>query len=197
MSESATAFLHVFVWPCLAAPNSRFQSLRSLKTSDILRLCNLQAHHSETSIASLSSPIDRFRYNFPSSFRCLRFLGPAILRCGWNDRHPPKTPASTGRNPEWAFRCSSQNSACLHNTNWTAVNEPGLQIQCDSCNSDLTHSIRMKCADPICEPGDGVDICPACFCAGKEFAKHKRGHAYRVIVCREIPSFICGDLINM
>jgi hypothetical protein len=63
-----------------------------------------------------------------------------------------------------------------------AVNEPGLQIQCDSCGCDLTHSIRMKCADPICEPGDGVDICPACFCAGKEFAKHKRGHAYRVVV---------------
>jgi hypothetical protein len=63
-----------------------------------------------------------------------------------------------------------------------AVNEPGLQIQCDSCGCDLTHSIRMKCADPICEPGDGVDICPACFCEGKEFAKHKRGHAYRVVV---------------
>jgi len=62
------------------------------------------------------------------------------------------------------------------------VNEPGLQIHCDSCGCDLTHSIRIKCADPICEPGDGVDICPACFCAGKEFAKHKRGHAYRVVV---------------
>lgn len=66
--------------------------------------------------------------------------------------------------------------------NLVAVNEPGLQIQCDSCMCDLTHSIRIKCADPICEPGDGVDICPGCFCVGKEFAKHKRGHAYRVIV---------------
>ena len=57
-----------------------------------------------------------------------------------------------------------------------------MQIQCDSCNCELTHSIRMKCADPICEPGDGVDMCPSCFCAGKEFAKHKRTHAYRVVV---------------
>ena len=70
----------------------------------------------------------------------------------------------------------------LRKLNHTAVNEPGLQIQCDSCNCELTHSIRMKCADPICEPGDGVDICPSCFCAGKEFAKHKRTHAYRVVV---------------
>ena len=70
--------------------------------------------------------------------------------------------------------------ACLRNL--VAVNEPGLQIQCDSCMCDLTHSVRIKCADPVCEPGDGVDICPACFCAGKEFAKHRRGHAYRVIV---------------
>ncbi|KAH7920616.1 hypothetical protein BV22DRAFT_1073613 [Leucogyrophana mollusca] len=69
------------------------------------------------------------------------------------------------------------------------VNEPGLQIQCDSCLTDLTHSIRIKCADPICEPGDGVDICPACFCSGKEFAKHKRNHAYRVIELHSYPIF--------
>jgi transcriptional adapter 2-alpha len=47
---------------------------------------------------------------------------------------------------------------------------------------DLTHSTRIKCADPACEAADGVDICPACFCAGKEFEKHKRGHQYRVVV---------------
>ncbi|KAH7907413.1 hypothetical protein BJ138DRAFT_1014539 [Hygrophoropsis aurantiaca] len=69
------------------------------------------------------------------------------------------------------------------------VNEPGLQIQCDSCMNDLTHSIRIKCADPVCEPGDGVDICPACFCSGKEFARHKRDHAYRVIELHSYPIF--------
>ena len=75
----------------------------------------------------------------------------------------------------YAYACSLRNYPI-------AVNEPGLQIHCDACTCDLTHSIRIKCADPVCEPGDGVDICPACFCAGKEFAKHKRGHAYRVVV---------------
>lgn len=64
-----------------------------------------------------------------------------------------------------------------------AVDEPGVSITCDSCRCDLTHSIRIKCADPVCETGDGVDICPGCFCHGKEFGKHKRGHAYRVVVC--------------
>ena len=63
-----------------------------------------------------------------------------------------------------------------------ALNEPGDQFSCDACNCDLTHTIRIKCADPICMTGDGVDICPGCFCAGKEFDKHLRGHPYRVIV---------------
>lgn len=69
------------------------------------------------------------------------------------------------------------------------VNEPGDLYQCDSCACDLTHTIRIKCADPVCEPGDGVDICPSCFCAGKEFGNHKRGHAYRVIEINSYPIF--------
>ncbi|KAI0688183.1 hypothetical protein BC835DRAFT_1373796 [Cytidiella melzeri] len=69
------------------------------------------------------------------------------------------------------------------------VNEPGLQIQCDGCACDLTHSIRIKCADAVCEPGDGVDICPSCFCSGKEFGKHKRNHPYRVVELHSYPIF--------
>ncbi|PFH49769.1 hypothetical protein AMATHDRAFT_76028 [Amanita thiersii Skay4041] len=69
------------------------------------------------------------------------------------------------------------------------VNEPGVQYQCDSCTCDLTHTIRIKCADPICESDEGVDICPACFCAGKEFKQHKRTHAYRVIEINSYPIF--------
>lgn len=65
---------------------------------------------------------------------------------------------------------------------FAAVSEPGLQIECDNCHCDLTHSIRIKCADPVCEIGDGVDICPTCFCSGKEFGDHKPDHAYRVVV---------------
>ncbi|KAF8971113.1 hypothetical protein BDZ97DRAFT_1787766 [Flammula alnicola] len=61
--------------------------------------------------------------------------------------------------------------------------------QCDSCACDLTHTIRIKCADPVCVPGEGVDICPACFCAGKEFGSHLRGHPYRVIEMNSYPIF--------
>ncbi|KAI0633529.1 hypothetical protein C8Q77DRAFT_1057652 [Trametes polyzona] len=70
------------------------------------------------------------------------------------------------------------------------VNEPGLQIECDACACDLTHSIRIKCADPACEVGDGVDICPRCFCSGKEFLQHKRDHAYRVVELHSYPIFV-------
>ncbi|KAI8993956.1 hypothetical protein BD414DRAFT_436331 [Trametes punicea] len=70
------------------------------------------------------------------------------------------------------------------------VSEPGLQIECDSCACDLTHSIRIKCADPACEVGDGVDICPTCFCSGKEFGTHKRDHAYRVVELHSYPIFV-------
>jgi transcriptional adapter 2-alpha len=63
-----------------------------------------------------------------------------------------------------------------------ALNEPGVQYECDVCSCDLTHSVRIKCADPVCTPGEGVDLCPACFCAGKEIGRHLRCHPYRVIV---------------
>ncbi|KAJ7489951.1 hypothetical protein B0H11DRAFT_2156758 [Mycena galericulata] len=69
------------------------------------------------------------------------------------------------------------------------VNEPGVQFECDSCACDLTHTIRMKCADPACQSEDGVDICPPCFCAGKEFRNHRRSHAYRVIEFNSYPIF--------
>ncbi|KAJ7109127.1 hypothetical protein C8R44DRAFT_801720 [Mycena epipterygia] len=71
----------------------------------------------------------------------------------------------------------------------TTVNEPGVQFECDSCACDLTHTIRVKCADPACQSEDGVDICPPCFCAGKEFGNHLRGHAYRVIEFNSYPIF--------
>ena len=69
-----------------------------------------------------------------------------------------------------------------------AINEPGVQTECDGCLVDLTHSIRIKCADPVCAVGDGVDLCPNCFCSGKEFGRHKRGHAYRV----EVSNSLCN-----
>ncbi|KAJ3800686.1 hypothetical protein GGU11DRAFT_814596 [Lentinula aff. detonsa] len=70
-----------------------------------------------------------------------------------------------------------------------ALHEPGAEYHCDACSSDLTHTIRIKCADPVCEAGDGVDLCPTCFCTGQEFASHKRGHPYRLIEISSQPIF--------
>lgn len=70
------------------------------------------------------------------------------------------------------------------------LNEPEINITCDSCKRDLTHTVRIKCADPVCcQTDEPVDICPGCFCAGKEFGKHKRWHAYRVIEMNSYPIF--------
>ncbi|KAH6897606.1 transcription coactivator [Coprinopsis sp. MPI-PUGE-AT-0042] len=67
--------------------------------------------------------------------------------------------------------------------------DPGSNYTCDSCGRDLTHSIRIKCADPACQSEEGVDICPGCFCSGKEFKNHKRWHSYRVIEMHSYPIF--------
>ena len=44
---------------------------------------------------------------------------------------------------------------------------------------DVTQTVRIKCAAKGCED---VDICPNCFCEGKEFNPHKPWHDYKVVV---------------
>ncbi|KAJ7071415.1 hypothetical protein C8F01DRAFT_1110445 [Mycena amicta] len=83
----------------------------------------------------------------------------------------------------------TQRKTAAQPDDFAAVTEPGVQFECDSCACDLTHTIRIKCADPACQSGEGVDICPPCFCQGKEFANHRRGHAYRVIEFNSYPIF--------
>lgn len=115
----------------------------------------------------------------PGSLHC--WFGCIHAAC-WriNDRNAPQTATPTRRNytqvqpPNTSVRSPLALSL--------AVNEPGVQFECDACACDLTHTIRIKCADPACQSEDGVDICPPCFCAGKEFRNHLRSHAYRVIV---------------
>lgn len=47
-----------------------------------------------------------------------------------------------------------------------------------------THTVRIKCAAAGCEE---VDLCPSCFCKGKEAGKHKRWHPYKVVVSNPVP----------
>ncbi|KDQ21201.1 hypothetical protein BOTBODRAFT_182607 [Botryobasidium botryosum FD-172 SS1] len=67
-----------------------------------------------------------------------------------------------------------------------AISEPGVLYECDSCVTDITHKIRIKCAAPGCEE---VDLCPSCFCQGKEVGSHKAWHDYRVIEKHSYPIF--------
>ncbi|KAI9632507.1 uncharacterized protein MKK02DRAFT_20124, partial [Dioszegia hungarica] len=52
---------------------------------------------------------------------------------------------------------------------------------------DITHStVRFKCADEACRD---VDLCPSCFCEGKEGQRHKAWHDYRVEEYLSTPIF--------
>jgi hypothetical protein len=93
-----------------------------------------------------------------------------------------------------------------------AVTDSGVRYTCDACSADISHTVRIRCAqlvppaspaapprnvtgppsdqdrtaDPdkkgwvnVCED---FDLCGTCFCEGKEIARHKTWHDYRVIV---------------
>ncbi|KAG8718028.1 Transcriptional adapter ada2 [Ceratobasidium sp. 394] len=58
---------------------------------------------------------------------------------------------------------------------------------CDACNVDLTKNVRIKCAAPGCEE---LDLCPTCFCAGKEPKRHQAWHDYRVVGRHSYPLLV-------
>ncbi|WWC87792.1 uncharacterized protein L201_002684 [Kwoniella dendrophila CBS 6074] len=66
------------------------------------------------------------------------------------------------------------------------VTEPGIKYTCDFCSVDVTHTVRIKCAMKECEE---VDLCPSCFCEGKEGLRHKAWHDYKVVEQHSQPIF--------
>ncbi|WVQ94642.1 hypothetical protein IAU59_001722 [Kwoniella sp. CBS 9459] len=66
------------------------------------------------------------------------------------------------------------------------VTEPGIKYTCDFCHVDITHTVRIKCAMKECEE---VDLCPSCFCEGKEGLRHKAWHDYKVVEQHSQPIF--------
>ncbi|ODN97399.1 transcriptional adapter 2-alpha [Cryptococcus wingfieldii CBS 7118] len=64
--------------------------------------------------------------------------------------------------------------------------EPGIKYTCDFCHVDITHTVRIKCAMKQCEE---VDLCPNCFCEGKEGLQHKAWHDYMVVEQNSQPIF--------
>ncbi|CAD6888604.1 unnamed protein product [Tilletia controversa] len=62
---------------------------------------------------------------------------------------------------------------------------PGVQWHCDGCGSDITLTVRIRCAGEC----QNFDLCGSCFCSGSETARHKAWHDYRVIEQHAYPIF--------
>ncbi|KAL1296950.1 hypothetical protein AAFC00_004553 [Neodothiora populina] len=65
--------------------------------------------------------------------------------------------------------------------------EGGIKYICDICSSDITATVRIRCADDVCSD---YDLCVTCFSEGKSSGKHDpTSHAFQVIEQHSIPIF--------
>lgn len=66
--------------------------------------------------------------------------------------------------------------------------EGGIKYICDVCSADITATVRIRCADDVC---DDYDLCVPCFGEGKSSSKHDAAtHAFQVIEQPSIPIFV-------
>ncbi|TGZ85401.1 transcriptional adaptor 2 [Ascodesmis nigricans] len=65
--------------------------------------------------------------------------------------------------------------------------EPGVRYHCDACNTDITFTVRIRCAHSACSE---YDLCVPCFSSGAETGLHKCAtHPYQVIEQNSYPIF--------
>ncbi|OCK76714.1 transcriptional adapter 2 [Lepidopterella palustris CBS 459.81] len=65
--------------------------------------------------------------------------------------------------------------------------EGGVKYVCDVCSSDITSTVRIRCANSTCHE---YDLCVPCFSDGKSSRDHDpRTHSYQVIEQHSIPIF--------
>ncbi|KAF2002372.1 transcriptional adaptor 2 [Amniculicola lignicola CBS 123094] len=65
--------------------------------------------------------------------------------------------------------------------------EGGVKYVCDVCSSDITSTVRIRCANSACHE---YDLCVPCFSDGKFSRDHDpKTHAYQVIEQHSIPIF--------
>ncbi|KAF2242941.1 transcriptional adapter 2 [Trematosphaeria pertusa] len=63
----------------------------------------------------------------------------------------------------------------------------GVKYVCDVCSSDITSTVRIRCANSACHE---YDLCVSCFSDAKHSREHDpRTHAYQVIEQHSIPIF--------
>ena len=64
----------------------------------------------------------------------------------------------------------------------------GTKYHCDVCSIDITSTVRINCADPICHE---YDLCVPCFYRGEKSKKHDpQTHAYKVVEQNSIPIYV-------
>ncbi|CAM1503109.1 Fc.00g078850.m01.CDS01 [Cosmosporella sp. VM-42] len=69
----------------------------------------------------------------------------------------------------------------------TRGGEGGVKYVCDVCSSDITSTVRIRCADPACSE---FDLCVSCFSKGESRNAHNPAtHPYRVIEQNSFPIF--------
>ncbi|KAF2196471.1 transcriptional adapter 2 [Delitschia confertaspora ATCC 74209] len=65
--------------------------------------------------------------------------------------------------------------------------EGGVKYVCDVCSSDITSTVRIRCASSVCHE---YDLCVPCFADGKSSRDHDpRTHSFQVIEQHSIPIF--------
>ncbi|KFH45333.1 Transcriptional adapter-like protein [Hapsidospora chrysogenum ATCC 11550] len=69
----------------------------------------------------------------------------------------------------------------------TRGGEGGVKYVCDVCSSDITSTVRIRCADDACKD---FDLCVTCFSNGESRNAHDPAtHSYRVIEQNSFPIF--------
>ncbi|KAF4123052.1 transcriptional adapter 2-alpha [Geosmithia morbida] len=69
----------------------------------------------------------------------------------------------------------------------TRGGEGGVKYVCDVCSSDITSTVRIRCADPACNE---FDLCVTCFAQGQSRNAHDPAtHAFHVIEQNSFPIF--------
>ncbi|KAM0562383.1 hypothetical protein ACHAPJ_002073 [Fusarium lateritium] len=69
----------------------------------------------------------------------------------------------------------------------TRGGEGGVKYVCDVCSSDITSTVRIRCADSACSD---FDLCVSCFAKGEARNAHNPStHAFRVIEQNSFPIF--------
>ncbi|OAL03435.1 transcriptional adaptor 2 [Phaeosphaeriaceae sp. SRC1lsM3a] len=69
----------------------------------------------------------------------------------------------------------------------TRGTEGGIKYVCDVCSSDITSTVRIRCAEEVCHE---YDLCVPCFSDGKATREHQAAtHTFQVIEQHSIPIY--------